>query len=521
MTARRWQAPTADHGILCDPPMPAAPALVERNRRLLDQANVRIDGVSLRELRASINPKGMAKLMAGHQPELYHPGVWAKVFALNALARRMNAVGIDIIVDNDIAKSARIPVPVLAANPTEVHQQFVPYDSLNGEVIYSEWQLQNRSIFAEVPQKIAELTRAWPYHPIAAEIWNLVPRAGWRNDNPSWALAAARALQERRWIHELSSFPVELVTDVERLPVSNLGSFASYWHFVHHLISDLPRVQEVYNRCVRIYRQRERIRSKNHPVPDLERLGDWLEAPFWLWRSGPQARRQRLFVRRSANVWHLGDGQDEWGIVPIDAPAWDWHALETAGVLCLRPRALTLTMFVRLCMADLFIHGIGGGLYDRLTDDIIRAYFGIEPPGYMVVSGTLRLPLPTFLATSSHRRQLAHLQRDSQWNPQRHLEVEWRNHPRAVALCAEKAALMAEQPPPGPASKARFRRLHYLTAALAEFVAPLDLTPAVQKLDAELAANAILQRRDYPFVLYPEGLLREFLGRFTEPNLGT
>ena len=38
----------------------------------------------------------------------------------------------------------------------------------------------------------------------------------------------------------------------------------------------------------------------------------------------------------------------------------------------LRPRALTLTLFARLCVADFFIHGIGGGKYDEVTDRIIR-----------------------------------------------------------------------------------------------------------------------------------------------------
>ena len=65
----------------------------------------------------------------------------------------------------------------------------------------------------------------------------------------------------------------------------------------------------------------------------------------------------------------------------------------------LRPRALTLTLFARLCLGDFFIHGIGGGKYDEVTDAIIRDYFGIEPPAYQVLSATLHLPLPAFPST--------------------------------------------------------------------------------------------------------------------------
>ena len=65
---------------------------------------------------------------------------------------------------------------------------------------------------------------------------------------------------------------------------------------------------------------------------------------------------------------------------------------ELAGVR-IRPRALTLTLWARLCLSDLFIHGIGGAKYDRITDQLIRCYFGIEPPELFVraLAALLRL----------------------------------------------------------------------------------------------------------------------------------
>ena len=59
-----------------------------------------------------------------------------------------------------------------------------------------------------------------------------------------------------------------------------------------------------------------------------------------------------------------------------------------------RSRALTNTLFARLFLADLFVHGIGGGKYDELTDDIIRRFYGCEPPAFLVLSATRLLPLP-------------------------------------------------------------------------------------------------------------------------------
>ena len=46
-----------------------------------------------------------------------------------------------------------------------------------------------------------------------------------------------------------------------------------------------------------------------------------------------------------------------------------------------------------LVLGDLFIHGIGGGNYDRVTDTIVERFFGRAPPHFLVLSATLHLPI--------------------------------------------------------------------------------------------------------------------------------
>jgi hypothetical protein len=60
--------------------------------------------------------------------------------------------------------------------------------------------------------------------------------------------------------------------------------------------------------------------------------------------------------------------------------------------LRLSPRALTLTMYLRLFVVDQFIHGIGGGQYDQVTDRIIATHFKMEPPHFAVITGTMYQP---------------------------------------------------------------------------------------------------------------------------------
>src|SRR5262249_41498957 len=156
----------------------------------------------------------------------------------------------------------------------------------------------------------------------------------------------------------------------------------------------------------------------NHPVPDLARFGDWLEAPFWAWRAG-QTQRGRLMVRRTADALMLRAGDEEWPSVPFrsqEASALPSRLsdLEVRG-LKVRPRALTTTLSARVFVADLFIHGIGGGKYDELTDEIIRRFYGAEPPAYLVLSGTLLLPFPSYPTTADDCRHLARTLRDLQY----------------------------------------------------------------------------------------------------------
>jgi hypothetical protein len=56
------------------------------------------------------------------------------------------------------------------------------------------------------------------------------------------------------------------------------------------------------------------------------------------------------------------------------------------------PRAMTLTMFLRLLVADQFVHGIGGGRYDQITDRVIERFMGMTPPAFAVTTATMLFP---------------------------------------------------------------------------------------------------------------------------------
>jgi hypothetical protein len=397
--------------------------------------------------------------------------VWVKNFALNGLARKLGGTPLHLIVDNDTLKSASLRFPVFHdRNPSSVHLQSVPFDKLDGET-YEHRSVFDPELFHSFADRAAYLWRNWGFDPALRWAWEYVTRFGDLRTNVGDLFTAVRRRFEYSWgCHNLEQ------------RVSRLAGTEAFRRFASHVLHDLAQFREVYNAAIRTYRQEKSIRSTNHPAPELALD----EAPFWV---------QTTLIRRE-------------------------RATPASDVRKLRPRALTLTLFARVCLGDFFIHGIGGGKYDEVTDAIIRDYFGIEPPAYQVLSATLHLPWPDFPSTEADLKRAERRVRDLEWNPQRHISPVEAARFEVQRLLREKEELAANEPQREKHATRRewFRRLQDVTERLRPFVA--DQVPEAEtelaRSRAEVEANAILKRRDYSWVLYPEETLRPFLQQFLE-----
>jgi len=179
-----------------------------------------------------------------------------------------------------------------------------------------------------------------------------------------------------------------------------------------------------------------------------------------------------------------------------------------------------LTLYARVFLGDFFIHGIGGGKYDEVTDAIIRDYFGIEPPAYQVMSATLHLPLPAFPSGEQDLAAARRRVRELHWNPQRHVVPPSSDDPFVLRLVADRETLASSEPAATDRAARRewYRKLADLNEQLRHHVWK-QVPPAkanLARVKAEAAANAVLRRRDYSWVLYPEATLKPFLQQFLD-----
>lgn len=520
------RAPRQDGGIVAEPPLDRVGAILATNRRRLAGHVSDVLGTPANRLRTaaraevlhaareylgtSTTPSPEAPvLMAGHQPELFHPGVWVKNFTLAGLARRHGGVAVNLVVDNDTIKATALRVPV---PPDEAHAwprlATVPFDFPTGDAPYEEAVVRDEACFADFADRVGALMRGWGYEPLLDDLWDEARRQIGQTPLLGERLARARRTLERRW-----------GCDNLEVPVSRVCRGDAFAHFACHLLINLQPFHDLYNATVHAYRQRHEIRSVNRPVPDLGQDGDWLETPFWAWRRG-QTRRGRLLARLVGGRLELRSGTDAWPALPWSADdpgrlVRAWQDLEGQG-LKVRSRALTNTLYARVFLSDVFLHGIGGGEYDELTDELIRGFYGVEPPDYLVLSATRLLPLPAYPATAEECRRLARLVRDLHWNPERHQPTE--SDASLRSLLVEKRRLMRSTPTDADSRRERFRALRSVNDRLRPSVADAirRAGEGLERCRREVEANGLLRRRDYAFCLYPESVLRPFCTQFLD-----
>jgi hypothetical protein len=446
-------------------------------------------------------------ILAGHQPELFHPGVWVKNFALNRIARQSEALPINLVVDNDVAKgtsltvpAVRVPLPPVEMSPPKTLA--VPFDLAGVETPYEERTVQDEALFASLPQRVE---CEWGFQPLLPAYWEEVLRQAKRTPLLGERIVGARRTFERRWgCHNLE------------LPISYLCRTEPFVWFFCDLLERLPLLHQIYNQTVRHYRRRYRLRSRNHPVPDLAAEGEWLEMPFWGWQTG-QPRRGRLLARLRPDTITLRAGNDFWPELGRGKRlAASVLELLQAGHYKIRSRALTNTLYARVFLCDLFVHGLGGGKYDELTDQIIERFYDMQPPGYLVLSATLLLPLPRYAATPDDCRRLGQHARDLHYNPQRHLDAMTGANGNMRALMQRKEELIRQRYSGIWQREQRFAQLKDVTEVLRSYVTAAEQQSRRQLEECRLAvqANAVLANRDFAFCLYPEEKLKPFLTQF-------
>ena len=506
MSARISHRPPAAHGdFLITPPFVEWAALVRANAAaaehwpvelLAERVTARAEIIRAAEeysrligLPPAPIRDGAPVALSGHQPEFVHPGVWIKTFLLERLARETDATAINLVVDTDAAGGVAFHAPCFAPTPS----------------------------VCEIPLAERAPGATWVQSPI--------PDAGQREAFRRRGLAALDALQAPGLAQRFADFTDALEdaapyagdlgmlltmarrryeataeTTYRELPVSVLARTSAFRRFAVRIMLDAAGFRVAMNTALDAYRVSSRTRSAAQPFPDLAEVDGRAEVPFWLLRDG-----ERVPVRVDRSGCLFADGEP---LIRLAGPVGEAASAVADADLLLAPRALALTLFARLLLGDLFIHGTGGGRYDRITDAVIETYYGVPAPAYCVASMSLLLPLGVAETTeddvAAAERRLKRLEH----NPDEFIgqaaflgDGERRE---LLDLVERKAGLVAALGTPDADRKALGLEVRAVNSALGQALLPLerDLRADLERVSAERAAWMVAGDRTYPFFLW-------------------
>lgn len=355
-------------------------------------------------------------ILTGHQCQFYHCGILIKYTLADFLARAIGGVVWNVAVDSDLPKHSSLSVPIDSAGKLSVqHLPFCPDQlSMPVELLPVPSVAEVGGIVAKlrsltVPEKLKQ--------PMARLVETLERIAGRGGNLGEFFVLLNRYLAEAINVSWCD------------LPLSEMSGSSAFTGFFLDLLLQRRRMSSCYNQALGEFRAANRVRNQSQPLPDLTIDDNKIEMPFWILRE--QHSRSSLYVYESAGKIFLGDQDNALLEIPAEAFEPNMQAvgqlrrLLKEGNMALRPKALMLTAFVRLFLADYFVHGIGGGRYDQVTDGFIRLFYGVEPPRFAVASATIHLFAdcePSLTAIDTERSRIQRLKRELLYNPQRHID---------------------------------------------------------------------------------------------------
>ena len=499
------KTPTEHGRVLLLPDAAGLSVAARANHEALDAEHVPLLDSTLAACRRNVRSRvtGDADqliIVTGHDPGFIHPGVWAKHIVASRLAAALSGAAINLVVDSDTPKATVLAVPsVIDGNVTVTSIPSVPIAS---GISFEDAKPLGAD---ELADWCGRIESAMGDRFVASQM----PRFG-------EGLRAAPGGSD--WVDQIVAARVAIESDLGVTLTDKRISRAWHSPLLLDMLLNADRFASSYNRALAEYRTSNRVRGAQRPIPDLRRANGRQEAAVWVQR--PDNPRRRLFVERRGSTLTLFAENTELCTIPVRdlQSCGDLETLHRAlGAWRIRPRALTLTLWARLLLADLFIHGIGGAKYDRITDTIIADYYGIAPPVMACVSATLHLDLPTSSMTSGRLARLRQDARRFQFNPQRGLDPSDDLDSllvRRERLVERSVALRDREAKNRKARREVFNEIRQVSAEL-HTLRPEALTRRRWELSeaAEaLARNQVAMGREYFFGLYDRAQLEMLLG---------
>ncbi|MBU6391361.1 MAG: hypothetical protein KGQ83_03905 [Planctomycetes bacterium] len=457
--------------------------------------------------------KNIPIIQTGHEPIFYYPGVWIKNHLIQYLAMKLGGIGVNMIVDNDACNRGFIYIPTLSEKPASIRKVALIKNKDN--VAYEEIALDDIGMLRQFKDEVISLLRKNVLNE------NVKIPAEYMQDTFEEFINRIMEYHQRGCVDMvglLTSARSELEEDFSianfEVPVSWMCDTDGFYHFFLHILYNADRFLKIYNKKLAEYRSVHKIRSKANPLPELKIIGRFVELPFWVWGKGEQ--RSKCYMQDDGGFIKITNREDVLCTLKKGEEVEEnisrlKKSLEARFKI--RPRAITTTMFSRLFFSDLFIHGIGGAKYDKITDEIIKEFFGIDPPAFVTISTNVFLSLERFDLEAGALQVLQHDLKDMRYNPERYASGKVQNDTKFINMVKEKQRLIAEMVVCDKDEKKRcfdqIKELNklILTKVEGEFQKKQS---EISTIHDKLAYNEVVKFREYPICIYPMRVMKDY-----------
>ena len=476
------------------------------------------------DIAKKINPAYQYIIQSGHQPLFFHPGIWIKNIFLNKLLKSPlpdKSLGLNIILDNDICKDLNLSLPVLSSNGNlKLEKVNFLSSTLTPNLPFEEYPCPSLELITKFTRNIIHRLKS-----LESENKNILNNfkifarcmensscfcnQNYKRGNLGEFLGLARRLYEQ-----------EIKPTYLEIPFSQICNSDEFLSFFLEITKNLEPFLKIYNNKLDEYRKLFKIRNRAQPSPNLMIKKNLIEAPFWIWKEGDQ--RKKIFILRDEGRNYLyNDSYGKIFLIEKDGlkSLSSLKAFLKEKKLKIRPKALLLTLYNRLFISDLFIHGLGGAKYDLVTDEIIREFFKVEPPHFLVASCTLYLNFKSsFGASDSKISALKKKIRDLEFNPERYVGESSLTKKEEIQIgeLAEKKTELIKKIK-GVSSPIEKRKISEEIKAINNFIVEkiillkYELNKKIEKEEEKRKQDKIYTFREFPYCFFSAKTVRNLL----------
>jgi hypothetical protein len=350
-------------------------------------------------------------IMTGHQPVFFHSGLTFKYETAEQFAATHQAIGVAVVIDTDEGDAGGFSFPSRGSSAADQNASAASLRTESATFgqessLYCAGKRKTSADIRKESQRVSAGLNACGCEPAA---WSFSTVA------EQYARLETESMMEAnlivRWNAGIGGRLLEL-------SLSTLCGFPETMQFFAQILSRPFEFAQCYNSSLDEFRSEQKIRNEANPFPNLRYENSYTELPFWI-VDMQAGTRQIVSVRQQGfeRTLEIPDGL-RIEILPGNETASLFSLM--VGGRCLIPRGALITAAMRILFSDLFVHGTGGGRYDRYTDRLIQKWWDVEPTPFAVASASRYL-------FSEERTKLLHLQkiaeqlRDLQFNPQRYL----------------------------------------------------------------------------------------------------